>query len=503
MNRVDNILEVKGLCKYFGQTVANDHIDFCLKRGEVRGLAGENGSGKSTLLQQIAGIYQKDEGTMILNGKNYAPKNPVDAINHKVSIVVQELGVLNNLPAAVNIFSGRLKRFSRFGVINMKKVYQEAENIFDKYGLMKVPLHQMCSQMSIESRKIVELARALSANPDILILDEVTQSLSQNNRDMLYRLIDMLKKEGKTIVIITHDLEEMIELCDSISVLRDGKIITTKDSGQLNTDEIKRLMVGREVSGQYYRDDETADYDAQVILKADKVTVPGQLKNVSFELHKGEILGFCGLSDSGIHEIGKAVFSISQHRKGHVTLNGENRIEINSVHTATANKMAYVPKDRDGEALMMQDSISSNFVLPSLNELQGKGIFLNPRKINDLSNRGIKEFNVKCTSAKQKIGSLSGGNKQKVNLGRWLLKDLNVLVLDCPTRGVDVGVKAYIYHVMEEAKKKGLSMILISDELPEVLGMADRLLVMKNGEICGEFLRGENFTQEALIEVMV
>ena len=232
-----NILEIRGLCKYFGSTIANDHIDFDLKRGEVRGLAGENGSGKSTLLQQIAGIYIKDEGTMTLNGEDYSPKNPVDAIHKKVGIVVQELGVLNNLPAGVNVFSGRMKRFARFGVIDMKRVYREASALFDKYGLMKVPLHQMCSQMSIESRKMVELARALSGDPDILILDEVTQSLSQNNRDMLYRLIEQLKNEGKTLIIITHDLEEMLEICDSISVLRDGKLITTKDSACLTTDE--------------------------------------------------------------------------------------------------------------------------------------------------------------------------------------------------------------------------------------------------------------------------
>ncbi len=503
MAEKDNILEIRGLCKYFGSTAANDHIDFDLKRGEVRGLAGENGSGKSTLLQQIAGIYLKDEGVMTLNGEPYDPKNPIDAIQKKVGIVVQELGVLNNLPAGVNVFSGRMKQFTKFGVIDMKQVYREAEALFDKYGLMKVPLHQMCRQMSIESRKMVELARALSGDPDILILDEVTQSLSQNNRDMLYHLIDLLKKEGKTLIIITHDLEEMLEICDSISVLRDGQLITTKDSSMLDTDEVKRLMVGREVSNEYYRSDMQANYGEEIVLHVEDVCVPGELEHVSFQLHKGEILGFCGLSDSGIHEVGKAVFAISSHRKGNVVLQAEGRIQINSIHAATSNGMAYVPKDRDGEALMMQDSILSNFVLPSLNELQGKGIFLSPKKLRELTDQGIKDYNVKCRGANQKMNGLSGGNKQKVNLGRWLVKDLNVLVLDCPTRGVDVGVKAYIYHMMEEAKKKGLSMLLISDELPEVLGMSDRLIVMKNGRIQGEFTRGENFTQEALIEVMV
>lgn len=262
-------------------------------------------------------------------------------------------------------------------------------------------------------------------------------------------------------------------------------------------------MVGREVSSEYYRSDMEADYEEEVVLEVSHLTVPSEIEDVSFQLHKGEILGFCGLSDSGIHEVGKAVYGISKNRTGSVTLHKEGSVEIKNIRTATSNGMAYVPKDRDGEALMMRDSIASNFVLPSLGELQGKGIFLSPRKVNQMARQGAEEFQVKCSGIKQKMEGLSGGNKQKVNLGRWLLKDLNVIVLDCPTRGVDVSVKAYIYHVMSEAKKKGLSMILISDELPEVLGMSDRLLIMKDGKVQGEFTRGNRFTQEALIEVMV
>ena len=499
---MDNILEIKGLSKFFGSTIANKNIDFALQRGEIRGLAGENGSGKSTLLQQIAGIYLKDEGTMTLNGKEYDPKNPMDAKENKIGIVVQELGVLNTLPAGANVFAGNWKQFSRFGLLNMKKMYQQANEIFEKYGLMKIPLNGDCQQMPIESRKMLELARALSTDPDILILDEVTQSLSQNNREMLYRLISRLQKEGKTIVIITHDLEEMLELCDNITVLRDGEVITTKACKELDTDEIKRLMVGREINSAYYREDQTADYQDEIVLKVENISVPDTIFNVSFELHKGEILGFCGLSDSGIHEIGTAVFGLSDNRTGKVTLVDKN-ISIKNELNAIANGMAYVPKDRDGSALMIKDSILNNFVLPSTAELQSKCMYLSPGKLKKFAQKGVEEFNVKCRGIHQKMQDLSGGNKQKVNLGRWLMKDLNVLILDCPTRGVDVSVKAYIYHVMSEVRKKGLAMILISDELPEVLGMSDRLIVMKDGIIKGEFLRGENFTQEALIEVMV
>ena len=499
---MSTILETHGLCKYFGPTTANDHIDFTLERGEVRGLAGENGSGKSTLLQQIAGIYLKDEGTMTLNGKDYNPKNPIDAIHNKIGIVVQELGVLNNLPAGVNVFAGRLAQFKKGGVLDMKEIYRRADELFEKYGLMKVPLHKACGTMNIESRKMVELARALSGDPDILILDEVTQSLSQNNRDMLYRLIENMKKDGRTVIIITHDLEEMIEICDNISVLRDGHLIETCSCDGLTTDRIKQLMVGREVKGDYYRTDNAADYQDEVVLEAEHVTVPGEVEDVSLQLHKGEILGFCGLSDSGIHNLGKVLYGITPYKEGSVRLPRKN-LEIRSIQTAISNGMAYVPKDRDAEALMITDSIAANMALPSLDELQGKSLMLRPTKIRKLAQQGIDEFAVKCNGMNQHMDGLSGGNKQKVNLGRWLLKDLDVIIMDCPTRGVDVSVKAYIYHVMKEAKKTGLAIILISDELPEVLGMSDRLIVMKDGKVQGIFKRGENFTQEALIEVMV
>jgi ribose transport system ATP-binding protein len=499
---MDNILEVKGICKYFGSTIANNNIDFYLQRGEIRGLAGENGSGKSTLLQQIAGIYLKDKGTMLLNGKEYNPRNPMDAKKNKIGIVVQELGVLNTLPAGINVFAGNWKKFSKFGIINLKQMYREANKIFEEYGLMKIPMNGDCEIMHIERRKMLELARALADDPDILILDEVTQSLSQNNREMLYKLIHRLQQEGKTIIMITHDLEEMLELCDNITVLRDGEVIDTKASSELDPDKIKRLMVGREVNSAYYREDQKADYSEKVVLKAVQINKENVLQDVSFELHKGEILGFCGLSDSGIHEIGTALYGLSDNMTGEVVLT-EGNVKIKNERIANANGMAYVPKDRDGAALMIRDSIQNNFVLPSTKELQGKCMYLNPMKLRNFTQHGIDEFNVKCTGPNQKMSDLSGGNKQKVNLGRWLMKDLKVLILDCPTRGVDVSVKAYVYQMMQEVKKKGLSMILISDELPEVLGMSDRLIVMKDGMIKGEFFRGENFTQEALIEVMV
>lgn len=500
---MDNILEIKGLCKYFGSTVANKNVNFSLKRGEIRGLAGENGSGKSTLLSQIAGIYIKDEGEMYLDGKIYEPKSPMDATNSKIGIVVQELGVLQTLPAGVNVFAGRMQPFMKFGIINMKKLYSAANAEFEKWGLPKVPLHKLCNNMQIETRKMIELARALSVNPDILILDEVTQSLSQNNREILYKLIRKMKEAGKSVIIITHDLEEMIDICDSITVLRDGEVIGTKECEGIDSGELKRMMVGREVDGQYYREDNAPDFEDKVVYKLENVTVSGEIKDISFEVHKGEILGFCGLSDSGIHTVGRCAYGLEHNNmSGKITLCSNNHV-IKNERDALNHKIAYVPKDRDNEALMIHGSIVNNFVLPSVDKLEGKVGFLKPGKLGKMAENGVKEFQVKCAGINQKMDGLSGGNKQKINLGRWLLKDLDVLILDCPTRGVDVGVKAYIYELMRKAKKQGLAIILISDELAEVLGMSDRVLIMKDGQIKDERLRGDNFTQEKMIEVMV
>ncbi len=501
---MDNILEIRGLCKYFGPTVANNHIDLDLRRGEIHGLAGENGSGKSTLLQQVAGIYHKDAGTFILNGKEYDPKSPIDARKNKIGMVVQEIGVLNTLPAGANVFAGDWKKYATFGFLNMKKMQREANEIFEKYGLSRVDLKGDCEEMSIESRKMIELARALSEDPDILILDEVTQSLSQNNRDMLLQLIKNLQERGTTIIMITHDLEEMLAVCDRMTILRDGAVVETKETDQLTVDEIKQMMVGRKISSKYYRTDNEPHYDEKVVLSIKNVEIPRILHSISFDLHKGEILGFCGLSDSGIHDIGTMVMGLMQRKEGLVILYDiGNEIVISDEVCAGKNNIAYVPKDRDGAALMIKDNILNNIVLPSTSKLKARFGYLSPRKLKDYTQEGINELNIKCNDPKQNVADLSGGNKQKVNLARWLLKNPDVMILDCPTRGVDVTVKAYIYGLMNDLKEIGTSIILISDELPEVLGMADRILVMRDGNISGEFVRGKNFSQQELIEVMV
>jgi len=496
------VLEIRGLNKHFGPTHANKNIDLSLSKGEIRGLVGENGSGKSTLISQIAGLFPSDSGEMHIGGETYLPRSPLDANNRRISMVMQELGVVGSLPAGVNVFLGRIDRFTKNGIVSLKALNKAAAEQFEKWGLPTPPLNKLVDGMMIETRKIIELARALSIDPDILLLDEITQSLSLNNRKKLYDLLKKLKSMDRSVVVITHDVEEMIEITDTITVLRDGEVVGNFVSAETSPDEIKRMMVGREISGDYYRADSHAEYDEEVIMSVKNLTVDGELDDVSFDVHAGEILGFCGLSDSGIHSVGKAVFGLSKLRGGSVHLTAKDLL-IKNPTQALMNHMAYVPKDRDSEALMINAGVRDNLTLPSLADLTGPVGFVPPGSLRKLASDMVSRLSVKCRDISQAVSSLSGGNKQKINLGRWIAKDLKLLVLDCPTRGVDVGVKAYIYSLMKEAKVNKIATILISDELTEVLGMADRLIVMKGGRITKLISRDEEFTEQSVIEVMI
>lgn len=496
------VFEIRGLNKHFGPTHANKNINFTLERGEIRGLIGENGSGKSTLISQIAGIYPPDSGEMRIGGEAYHPNSPVDAYHHKISMVLQELGVVGSLPVGVNVFLGRTSQFTKNGIVNLKAMNRAAAAEFEKWDLPMPPLNSTPGSMLIETRKMIELVRALSVDPNILLLDEITQSLSLNNRQKLYGLLQKLKSMGRSVVVITHDVEELIEITDTITVLRDGEVAGNVISAETSPEEIKRMMVGRDISGDYYRADREAKYEDEVVLSVENLSVAGELEDISFEVHAGEILGFCGLSDSGIHSVGKAVFGLSKISSGSATLTGQN-VKITSPMQALKHNVGYVPKDRDAEALMTGASIRENFTLPSLDELAGPVGYISPRALKKLANDMVEKLSVKCTSISQSVGSLSGGNKQKINLGRWLAKDLKLLILDCPTRGVDVGVKAYIYALMKQAKEEKIATLLISDELTEVIGMADRLIVMKDGRMTRVIHRDGEFTEQAIIEVMI
>lgn len=498
----DSFFRIENLSKRFGATIANKKITLTINKGEVRGFAGENGSGKSTLCSIIGGIQRLDSGTMFKEGQPYNPQSPIEANNQGVAMVVQELGVLEGLTVAENIFVGRTEQFARRGLINIKKMEKAAEKELEKWGINEIPVDRMAGALSIEERKMLELVKALSVDPDILILDEITQALSHDNRELLYNIIDQLKDKGKTILLVTHDIEEMIDITDTITVLRDGEVIETVKSNEVTEDDLKKMMIGREISGYYYRSDEQESHQGEVVLRVQDLSTE-KLKNISFELYKGEILAICGLSDAGTHELGKAICGFAEYRTGEVT-DVKTGKSLNKPQDIIRAKGAYLSKDRDEDGLMLNASVKDNLFMPSAGLLANKLGFIAPKKIRNLTSDAVATMSIKTFDPyQQKVVSLSGGNKQKVNLSRWLVQDLNFMILDCPTRGVDVGVKAYIYRIMEEAKEKGLALMMITDELPEAIGMADRIIVFKEGQISREFRRSENFTEEAIIEVMM
>ena len=498
----EEMLRIEGVSKSFGPTLANKDINLVLKKGTVLGLAGENGSGKSTLASMVCGMQKKDSGKFYKEGKEYDPQSPGDATANGIAMVVQEMGVVGNLPGVVNIFLGKMDKYTKAGIVDLKAMHRDAEAIFDKWNLPKVPLDLPAGTLSIEQRKIMELGRALITDPNFLVLDEISQALSQDNRQVLYKFINNFKSQDKTILMVTHDLEEMVEICDEVAVLRDGVIVDCRAARDFSMDELKREMIGREISGDYYRDDWEESYSDEVILEVKNITVPGKCEEVSFELHKGEILGICGLSDAGIHELGSAIFGLEEGRTGTVTVKTINKV-LKSPSDMVKTKGAYLSKDRDANGLMLNAGVGANVIIPSLREISGTIGFQSPKKTKALAYRAAQEFEIKAAGLNHTVRRLSGGNKQKVNLSRWLVKDLDYIILDCPTRGVDIGVKAYIYSVLKEAKKKGIGIIMISDELPEAMGMADRILVMKDHKAAAMLSRNGDFTDEKMMEVML
>ncbi len=494
-------LQIQNLCKTFGITKAVQNVSFEINKGEVHALIGENGSGKSTLTNMLTGIYTIDSGHFILDGKEIHPKNQVEANDEGVSIIVQELGTLSGLTVAENIFLGHEKRFVKYGIKNTGAMNREAQSLLDKYGFGRIKASDMVDEYNFEDRKLVEIVKATYFKPKVVVIDETTTALSQEGREELYKQMNRIRDEGDTIIFISHDLPEVLRMSDSITCLRDGVYIDTVRSADIDEEGLKKLMVGREVTGDYYR----ADYDEQVsdevVLSVRNVSVPGQIEDISFDLHKGEILGFGGLSESGMHEIGKACFGASFDRTGSVVL--ADGTHINSIPSAIRHSMAYTSKDRDNESVVMNQSIKDNICLPSLNSLTVGPGFLSSGKMKKFANTYAAEMSVKMVDTDQFVSDLSGGNKQKVVLARWIGKDSDILVLDSPTRGIDIKVKQDIYQLMDRMRKNGKSIIMISEELMELIGMCDRILIMKDGRINGELHRSRDLDENSLIARMV
>ena len=496
------VFEVKNIYKSFGPTKANQDISLTLCAGEIHALAGENGSGKSTLISIICGMQKSDSGEMFVNGTPYVPKSPLDAYANRIGFVVQELGVIKDLPVAYNIYLGDLERYKKGPFLNTNDIYKDAKEELGKYGFT-VPVRELAGNLSVEKRKLTELTKAMSVDPEILILDETTQALSYDTRRKLYEIIYKQKENGKAILFVTHDVEEMCALADRVTVLRDGRLAAELTGEDITVDNVRQKMVGRKVEGNYYRADTEPSALPELALKVENLSYKNAFKDVNFEVNYGEIVAICGLSDAGIHEVGKTLCGILKPTTGKVTMPRSGTV-VKRPGDAVRHGMAYVPKDRDSEALMMGTTIHFNELIPSLDELKNGAGMVMPAVARAHSQKAVTDFEVRCLGTKQFIGALSGGNKQKVSISRWIArKNLNILVMDCPTRGVDVGVKTYIYDLIRKMKERGMALILVADEMGEAIGMADRIIVLKDGLINGELERHPELDEHKVIEVMI
>lgn len=498
------ILSAHKVCKAFGPTRALIDVDVQVRKGEIRGLIGENGSGKSTFCSIVAGSLDMDSGELFLHGEAYAPKSMVDAQNHGVAMIVQEAATLPGLDVASNIFAGRLEQYTKLGFLDWKTIYAKADKILEDIGAPEIKGRMNIEQLNFEDRKIVEIARAMVNNPELLIIDETTTALATKGRTLIYKLIQRMHEENKAVLFISHDLDELMEVCNTITVLRDGLIIDTLDESNMSIELMRSLMIGRELQGDYYRSDWTNRMTDEVLLEAKHVTLRPYFKNIDIKLHKGEILGFGGLSNSGMHELGRVLYGIEKTLTGEVVLHKDGKeVKINNTITAVDNGMAYVSKDRDKESIILNASIQSNIVSPALKLLSKVLGFISPAAEKKLSDTQIKVMSVKCRNGNQLVKELSGGNKQKVVFAKWLGTDSDVLILDCPTRGIDVGVKADMYRLINELKHQGKGIIMISEELMELMGMSDHMMIFKDGVVAKEFDRSPDLTEKDIIEYII
>lgn len=498
------ILSAHSICKAFGPTRALIDVDVQVRKGEIRGLIGENGSGKSTFCSIVAGSLERDSGELLLHGQIYSPKSMVDAQNHGVAMIVQEAATLPGLDVASNIFAGRLEQYTRFGFLDWKSIYAQADQILADIGAPEIKGRMNIEQLNFEDRKIVEIARAMVNDPELLIIDETTTALATKGRNLIYKLIQRMHEQNKAVLFISHDLDELMEVCNTITVLRDGLIIDTLDKSNMSIELMRSLMIGRELQGDYYRSDWEGRLSDELLLEARHVSLRPHFKNIDIQLHRGEILGFGGLSNSGMHELGRVLYGIEHSLTGEVVLHKDGReIPINNTITAADNGLAYVSKDRDKESVILNASIQSNIASPALKLLSSIFGFLSPRKEKALSDEQIKVMSIKCRDGSQLVKELSGGNKQKVVFAKWLGTNSDVLILDCPTRGIDVGVKADMYRLINELKHQGKGIIMISEELMELMGMSDHMMIFKNGVVAKEFDRSPDLTEKDIIEYII
>lgn len=477
-------IEMKGIDKSFGSNQVLKDAGFVLADGEVHALMGENGAGKSTLMKILTGVYTKDAGTIYVDGREVNYKNLQEAEKAGIVFIHQELNVLYDLTVEENLFIGKEIK-GKFGFCNQKAMRKKAEEALGRLGVHISPAEVM-SNLSVGQQQMIEICKALMVDAKVIIMDEPTAALTQSETLVLFDVIRSLKKQGISIVYISHRMEEIFELCDRISVLRDGTYIGTKNIPETNMNEIVKMMIGREIGERYpVRNCKIGD----TVLKVKDLTSSGVFHSVSFEVKAGEVLGVSGLMGAGRTEIMQAIFGNLHCDSGSIEINGKE-VHIKSPIQAMKCGIGFITEDRKVEGLMLEESIEKNIALANLPRVSNHHV-MDRKKEDDLVKKGIEELHIKCFGPDHECNNLSGGNQQKVVFAKWIYTDPKILILDEPTRGVDIGAKKEIYTIINELAEKGVAIIMVSSELPEVLGMSDRIMVVREGEVRGIIGREE------------
>jgi len=489
------LFQMKNISKEFPGVKALDNISFNIYEGKVMALLGENGAGKSTLMKILSGVYHMDLGEMFYDGKKIEFKCPRDSQNAGIAIIHQELNLIPELTIGENIFLGR-EPVNTLRKIDWKKLYLDSSALLKKLGIEKDP-KEIVGSLSIGDQQMVEIAKALSLNARIIIMDEPTDALTDKEAKSLFNVISELKNDGCCIVYISHRLKEVFEMCDKVTILRDGKFIKEDEVKNLDEDLIIELMVGRKLDEQFPK----VEQKTQGVVLEVKGLTNKLVKNINFNLEKGEILGISGLMGSGRTELAKTIFGDIPYEDGRILIEGKEK-RIHSPKEALKAGIAYVSEDRKSQGLVLELSVQENMTLSGLQQFEGHFFRIDRKKEEDIVNEYIHNMTIRTPHNQQLIKNLSGGNQQKASIAKGLITKPKVLILDEPTRGVDVGAKKEIYDLINQFKVEGMSIIIISSELPEILGMCDRILVMHKGSISGEFDR-DQATQEKILKCAV
>lgn len=486
------MLEMRGIQKRFPGVIALNNVDLTVKAGEVHALLGENGAGKSTLIKVLGGIYIAEAGEIYIEGKKVVIDGVKAAQENGIAIIHQELVLVPHMTVAENIFLGREPLKGRF--VNSRQMSEDAQALLDANN-MKISADALVGSLTIAQQQMVEIVKAISFNSKILVMDEPTSSISDKEVDFLFETMRSLVKKGVGIIYISHKMSELEQICDRVTVMRDGEYVGTKVVKETNKDELIAMMVGRELTNYYTRD---FQIPGETVLRCSHISDGKMAQDASFEVKRGEIVGFAGLVGAGRSEVMKCIFGLTKDYKGEIEIDGKP-VHIKNPIEAMKQGIALVPEDRKLEALYKVQSVRYNSTIEVLGDFI-KGIFVDSTKEEAITQKYIDMLSTKTSSQEQLAGNLSGGNQQKVIIGRWLATNPKILILDEPTRGVDVGAKSEIYAIMNELVKNGMSIIMISSEMPEIINMSDRIYVMNEGTITGCLNRDE-VSQEAIMKL--